>query len=75
MRCYACDKILPDGAGLDGKTGRFYCEPCLEATYDVILKEELKDSEYWSGIQGLVSLDDIQEDLDFKEGRYFSYDE
>jgi hypothetical protein len=37
LRCFCCDTIVEEG--YDGKTDRFYCFECFEATNDVLLQQ------------------------------------
>lgn len=41
MRCYCCNKILDNG--YDVKTGRWYCDECMEPTNEVILNQINKE--------------------------------
>lgn len=66
MHCYCCDCLLSPNVGLDLKTGRFYCDACMEPTYEVMLNQELHQADKDYGSELVDRLGELQEDVSFE---------
>lgn len=72
MRCFCCDKVLPEGEGLDVQTGRYYCVPCFEPTIYEMLRASKADREADEDEEAMqLLLDLVPEDL----GREYTKEE